>query len=311
MKLRVISDHGSTEFVVADEVTPELVRSTVESLDWNQFHQVVLEQSNGNWFEAGGSLDPSDGFSLMYDEAGQQVIIEVPPANVETLVVALLHYLSGDEKWKESPPPVLGSNGDVSQLSPRWKTAAIVGFCWIAAGIVSAFSGFWFGGIFNYVDRIEYGCSEPKIVQDIWIRPEIKSHSYGLTLPFLYSFESSGPPFSVGLTVLDYDNSSRCRTLVIEELFATVDGKRISMLENGDHISVPFEKYLNGSANVIADCFLRLPDTMPAEEHRPIRIEAKIAIHTDDQVISESVSGKLRPYRSQGSFWIWEALSPD
>ena len=56
MKLRVISDCRDTEYVAAELATAELVRETMESTDWHCFHQFVLEQRNGDWIEARGSL---------------------------------------------------------------------------------------------------------------------------------------------------------------------------------------------------------------------------------------------------------------
>jgi hypothetical protein len=102
MKLRVISDYGRTERLVADEATPEIVVSTMHSLDWRGFHQVVLERSNSDWMEVGGSLDPSDGLSVMYEENGKQSVIRVAPTTVEDMTTMLLGYLSGTEDWKKS-----------------------------------------------------------------------------------------------------------------------------------------------------------------------------------------------------------------
>jgi hypothetical protein len=102
MKLRVISDYGATEHVAAELATAELVRETMESIDWHSFHQVVLEQTNGDWIEAGGSLDPSNGFSLMYEEGGREFVVGTPPDTVNEMTVALLRYLSGGAEWKEA-----------------------------------------------------------------------------------------------------------------------------------------------------------------------------------------------------------------
>jgi hypothetical protein len=77
MRLRVLSNYGETERAVTDQATAETVESTMSSLDWQGFHQVVLERPNGDWMEVGGSLDPSDGLSVMYEENGSQFVIKV------------------------------------------------------------------------------------------------------------------------------------------------------------------------------------------------------------------------------------------
>jgi hypothetical protein len=100
LKLRVISDYGSTERVAADNATPDIVRNTMNNLDWHGFHQVVLECPNGDWLEVGGSLDPRDGFSVVYEEGETQRVIKIPPTTVKELTEILLRYLKGDTDWK-------------------------------------------------------------------------------------------------------------------------------------------------------------------------------------------------------------------
>ncbi len=100
MRLRVISDYGEAERVAADEATPEIVKSTMRSLNWKRFHQVVLERPNGDWLEVGGSMNPSDGFSVMYEEDGKQFVIKAPPTTTDEMMTMLLSYLSGSEDWK-------------------------------------------------------------------------------------------------------------------------------------------------------------------------------------------------------------------
>ena len=100
MRLRVLSNYGETERVVTDQATAEAVESTMSSLDWQGFHQVVLERPNGDWMEVGGSLDPSDGLSVMYEENGRQFVIKVPPTTVGEMTAMLTGYLSNTEEWK-------------------------------------------------------------------------------------------------------------------------------------------------------------------------------------------------------------------
>jgi hypothetical protein len=102
MLLRVISNYGEIEKVVTQAATPEIVKATMRSIDWNGFHQVVLELPNGDWMEVGGSLDPSDGLSVMYQESGVQHVIKYPPTTVQQMTQFLLSYLSGGQNWKEA-----------------------------------------------------------------------------------------------------------------------------------------------------------------------------------------------------------------
>ena len=65
MKLRVISNYGTEERTVSESATREQIIRTIDYLDWSGFHQVVLEKPNGDWLDVGGSLEPSDGLSIM------------------------------------------------------------------------------------------------------------------------------------------------------------------------------------------------------------------------------------------------------
>ncbi|MEM7249217.1 MAG: hypothetical protein AAF533_28135 [Acidobacteriota bacterium] len=100
MKLRVLSDYGAEERVVSEEATVALVRSTMRDLDWQGFHQVVLEKVGGDWLEVGGSLNPDDGLSVMFEEGGVQHVIAEPPATVDEMTDILERYLQGDERWR-------------------------------------------------------------------------------------------------------------------------------------------------------------------------------------------------------------------
>ena len=90
------------ERIVSEQATPELVIETVDYLDWSGFHQVVLERPNGDWLDVGGSLDPSDGLSIMYEESGAQRVVATAPDTIAVLKDALLGYLSGTDDWKQS-----------------------------------------------------------------------------------------------------------------------------------------------------------------------------------------------------------------
>ena len=101
MRLRVISDYGEIERIVAEEATPEIVKNTMRSLDLQGFHQVVLDRPNGDWMEVGGSLDPGDGLSVMYEENGKQFVIKVPPTGIDEMTAMLLGYMSSTDDWKK------------------------------------------------------------------------------------------------------------------------------------------------------------------------------------------------------------------
>lgn len=101
MKLEVISDYGSVVRTISDEATQEIVVSTMQSLDWGGFHQVVLTKPNGDWLEVGGSLNPNDGLSVMHEKNKTQEVIKTPPENVIEMTSFLAAYLEDTDEWRE------------------------------------------------------------------------------------------------------------------------------------------------------------------------------------------------------------------
>ena len=196
-------------------------------------------------------------------------------------------------------------------MSSRRSKILASGFSfWAFLSLVSLISGVSLPGLLNYVDEIEYGCSGPEVVDGIWMRPCMYSSSHGFTLPLLYSHTTTGPPFSIGVTVLDYENENECLDVVVDELFVIIDGKRRSMLQQGETISAPFKRYVTGSSNVKADCYVDLADMVSADNEWPIVLEAKLRVRTDDRDIEQSVYGVLPRGGWQGYWFIWEALFP-
>lgn len=100
MKLTVLSDYGAKENLISKDADQEIIIKTMGSLDWNGFHQVILETDDGSFLEVGGSLDPSDGLSAMYAEKGEQHFKKKPPASVKEMTDILLLYLKRDAGCK-------------------------------------------------------------------------------------------------------------------------------------------------------------------------------------------------------------------
>ena len=194
----------------------------------------------------------------------------------------------------------------------RLKLVAIAFALWAIAGLTSFATGFTCPALFNRVHEIEYGCSDPTIVDGIWIRPCINSESRGFTIPLLFSSHSTGAPFSVGVTVLDYaDNAIHCRKVIVDEIVVTIDGKPTQMLNDGESIIAPFQTYFSGTTNTKADAYIDMGDLVGAHNDSVIHLDATVRIYTnDDDVIEQPVSGAFERGGWQGTWFILEALSP-
>lgn len=90
MKLWTI-ENANKQTTLSKKATKEEITTLMESIDWSIFHQVILEQKNGDALEVGGSLE--DGFSASLNIAHEQFIIYNEPKNKEMLKDLLLIYL--------------------------------------------------------------------------------------------------------------------------------------------------------------------------------------------------------------------------
>lgn len=100
MELMLLSNYGAEEKIISDSITIKQIENTMNKLDWNNFHQVILSTDNSNWIEVGGNLN-EDGLSSMYEENGKQFIINKPPSSVEHMTKILISYFNGDGKYKK------------------------------------------------------------------------------------------------------------------------------------------------------------------------------------------------------------------
>jgi hypothetical protein len=99
MKLTVIANYGSDVNEISSSVTVEKIEQTMNSINWNNFHQVVLSLNDHSWIEVGGNLT-DDGLSVTYEENGRQYIIDQPPSSVDGMIKILLSYYAGDGRFK-------------------------------------------------------------------------------------------------------------------------------------------------------------------------------------------------------------------
>ncbi|WDQ19054.1 hypothetical protein [Rhodopirellula sp. P2] len=193
----------------------------------------------------------------------------------------------------------------------RLQIAAIVFALWAFSTCACFVTGTAVPGLLNRVHEIEYGCSDATIVDGVWIRPCMTSTLHGFSLPLVFSSRSTGPPFSIGVTVLDYANNAiECRNIVLDELVVTIDGTSTKILSTDTAISAPFEPYYSGTANTKADALAELGGLIDSTNVLPIHVDGRIRIQTTDHVIEQSFSGVLEPGGWQGTWFILEALFP-
>lgn len=101
LELMVLSDYGKEENIISKSTTKDQIDSIMTTLDWNEFHQVILSIDNENWIEVGGNIQ-EDGLAVLYEENGVRNIIKTPPNSVDEMTEILISYLVNDNKFKSN-----------------------------------------------------------------------------------------------------------------------------------------------------------------------------------------------------------------
>lgn len=94
LKTQYLNDRRPT--IVSETPRAADVAAAVCSINWNQFAFVTLFQDEDNWLDGSGSLDPSDGLSMMLSVDGIQYVTETAPPTPDSMLLIFNAYLDGD-----------------------------------------------------------------------------------------------------------------------------------------------------------------------------------------------------------------------
>ncbi|MFD0992830.1 hypothetical protein [Tenacibaculum geojense] len=100
LKLTVSYDYGEVTKTISEKATAEIIKSTMESTNWNEFHIVQLEVKNGyKALHVSGSLG-DDGLTSGFVTEDDHILLVEPLETVEQMTEILLDYLKGEEIWR-------------------------------------------------------------------------------------------------------------------------------------------------------------------------------------------------------------------
>ena len=102
LKLIITYDFGEKTETITEKATAEIIKSTMKSINWNEFHIVQLEDKNADGYKAldvGGSLG-DDGLAsgLVTDE--DHILLVKPLESVDQMTEILLDFLKGEDIWR-------------------------------------------------------------------------------------------------------------------------------------------------------------------------------------------------------------------
>ncbi|BDD01449.1 hypothetical protein [Persicobacter psychrovividus] len=100
LKLTVSYNYGETTKTISDKATAEIIKSTMNSTNWNEFHIVQLEDENVyKALHVSGSLG-DDGLASGFVTDDDHILLVKPLETVEQMTEILLDFLKGEEIWR-------------------------------------------------------------------------------------------------------------------------------------------------------------------------------------------------------------------
>ena len=101
LRLVVSYKLGQELKTISKKATPEIIKSTMETINWNEFHIVQLEDESNNAFKAlhvGGSL-VEDGLASGFVTDDDHILMVKKIETIEQMTEILLDFLKGEDYW--------------------------------------------------------------------------------------------------------------------------------------------------------------------------------------------------------------------
>lgn len=102
LKLTVSYDFGDITKVISEKATMEIIKNTMESINWNEFHIVQLEDESDNSFKGlhvSGSI-VEDGLASGFVTDDYHILLVKPIVTVDQMTEILLDFLKGEVVWR-------------------------------------------------------------------------------------------------------------------------------------------------------------------------------------------------------------------
>jgi hypothetical protein len=100
LKLVVSYDFGENLKTISKKATPEIIKTLMKSINWNEFHIVQLEDKNENALHVSGSL-ADDGLASGFVTEDNHILKTKPISSVNEMTEILLDFLKGEEYWRK------------------------------------------------------------------------------------------------------------------------------------------------------------------------------------------------------------------
>lgn len=189
------------------------------------------------------------------------------------------------------------------------KLIAMITGAWIIISIVASLGGYGFS-FFGYVqDNYFSPKSKAKVLGSTWIAPVIKSSTFTMFATPFFGYVKKGPPYSLGVNVVDYENKKGFKKLELINLKIINQGLTKTIVSESNSISSDFKTYVPRVEHVRAECLFMIKNENFIDYEKPIQIKAVFLLHKKNSFQKETIEAKFLPSSWKGFWRIWDVLS--
>ncbi|NQX81108.1 MAG: hypothetical protein HRT66_03810 [Flavobacteriaceae bacterium] len=97
-----MSGFDGNQKTISENTTSEVIKKTMQFINWNEFHMVQLEDLSSNGFKAlhvSGSL-AEDGLASGLVTDDDHILMTKPIKTVDQMTEILLDFLKGEDVWR-------------------------------------------------------------------------------------------------------------------------------------------------------------------------------------------------------------------
>lgn len=184
-------------------------------------------------------------------------------------------------------------------------------FALIIFSIVCTFAGYSLC-LINYSDMHTYysNINPPKEDDGLWIHPRISGSRRNLCLVPFFGYRSEGPPYSVGIVIVDYYNNHRCQELEIIDLDILINQQKFQLIRRSfPPISSKFQTYIDRVSHTKAECLINTGDLIKRNNKTPVTIHVRYKIHQVKDIYEGEMNVVANPSHNVGFYSIMEAFN--
>ena len=146
--------------------------------------------------------------------------------------------------------------------------------------------------------------SQPDVLDDVWIHPELLGENSSINLFPFYVSSSEHAPYRAGIFAVARDN--KFLQLELMDLTLQQEGRELIVVQNDKPVITSFPKNDPKFSSVArkAECLVDIGDWPNLSKNTPIHMTAVYTIHTLEEPITKTFEASMEPSIIKGLSWF-------